>query len=164
MIAEEGSIGYIIDLLEDPEDARYNLKAEIEALKKTAKKFLESATAFKAKFAYWYLVIIHLRQTSLSKRSSYIGSIVKSRRRLPSRRRVMRPKTNSNTRRNEHLRKRPRQSRTISRQLSETAEVDRLRYAPTIPEPFVLEEFERVQRSTPMLPPPVKGQVHGTTE
>lgn len=68
MIAEEGSIGQIIDLLEDPEDARYNLKPEIEALKKTAKKCLASATAITAKFEYWYLVIICLKKTSLSKR------------------------------------------------------------------------------------------------
>jgi hypothetical protein len=76
MIAEEGSIGYIIDLLEDLEDARHNLKPEIEALKQTAKKCLESATAITAKFEYWYLVIIHLRQTSLSKRGKYIGRIL----------------------------------------------------------------------------------------
>jgi len=68
MIAEQGSIGYIVDLLEDPEDARYNLKPEIEALKKTANKCLTSATAITAKFEYWYLVILHLKKTSLSKR------------------------------------------------------------------------------------------------
>ncbi len=43
LIAEEGGIGAIIDLLEDPEDARYNLKPEIEAVKKSAKKCLDNA-------------------------------------------------------------------------------------------------------------------------
>jgi hypothetical protein len=57
MIGEQGSIGYIIDLLEDPEDARYDLKP-IE---------------IKAKFEYWYLVLIHLKNTSFSKRGTYIG-------------------------------------------------------------------------------------------
>jgi hypothetical protein len=76
MIAEQGSIGYIIDLLEDPEDARYNLKPEIEALKKTANKCLASATAITAKFEYWYLVIIHLKKTSLSKRGMHIARTI----------------------------------------------------------------------------------------
>lgn len=44
------------------------------------------------------------------------------------------------------------------------AEVDRLRYAPLIPEPSVLDEIDRVRRSIPMRAPPVKGQVHVTTE
>jgi hypothetical protein len=37
------------------------------------------------------------------------------------------------------------------------AEVDRLRYAPLIPEPSVLEEIERVWREIPMALPLVKG-------
>jgi hypothetical protein len=73
MIGEQGSIGYIIDLLEDPEDARYDLKPEIEALKETAKECLVSAIEIKAKFEYWYLVLIHLKNTSFSKRGTYIG-------------------------------------------------------------------------------------------
>ncbi len=68
LIAEEGSIGAIIDLLEDPEDARFNLKPEIESIKKSAKKCLENAEAITSKFAYWHLVIMHLKQTSLTKR------------------------------------------------------------------------------------------------
>ena len=68
MIAPEGSIACIVDLLEDPEDARYNLKPEIEAVKKTANKCLQSAKGITEKFEYWHLVIMHLHQTSLSKR------------------------------------------------------------------------------------------------
>ena len=70
MIAEEGSIAYIIDLLEDPEDARYNLKPEIKAIRDSARKCLENAQAVTSKFQYWHLVICHLRQTSLSKRGT----------------------------------------------------------------------------------------------
>lgn len=68
IIGEEGSISYIIDLLEDPEDARYNLKPEINAVKKSATKCLDIAKAMAAKFEYWHLLIIHLKQTSLTQR------------------------------------------------------------------------------------------------
>lgn len=68
MIAEEGAIAYIIDLLEDPEDARHNLKPEIQAIRDTAKKCLDNAKGITSKFQYWHLVICHLKQTSLSKR------------------------------------------------------------------------------------------------
>jgi hypothetical protein len=70
MIAEEGAIAYIVDLLEDPEDARYNLKPEINAIRGTAKKCLQQAEAITSKFQYWHLVICHLRQTSLTKRGT----------------------------------------------------------------------------------------------
>jgi hypothetical protein len=70
MIAEEGAIAYIIDLLEDPEDARYNLKPEIKAIRETAKKCLQNAEAITSKFQYWHLVICHLKQTSLTKRGT----------------------------------------------------------------------------------------------
>ena len=65
LIAEEGSICRIIELLEDPEDARRNLKPEIEALKESAKKCLDNAQAIKSKFAYWHVVIMHLQENSL---------------------------------------------------------------------------------------------------
>jgi hypothetical protein len=78
MIEEEGSIGYIIDLLEDPEDARYNLKPELEAVKKTAKKCLDAAKAITSKFEYWYLVIIHLKQTGLTKKGKCLTRIIKA--------------------------------------------------------------------------------------
>lgn len=75
LVAEDGSIGYIIDLLEDPEDAKYNLKPEMDALKKTAEKCLHSAQQITAKFAYWHLVIIHLKQVALSRRSKTSGPV-----------------------------------------------------------------------------------------
>lgn len=43
MMTTEGSIAYILELLEDPGDARYNLNPEIEAIRKTARKCLENA-------------------------------------------------------------------------------------------------------------------------
>lgn len=68
MIDENGSIGYIVDLLEDPEDARYNLKPEIDQIRETAEDCLKNAKAITSKFEYWHRVIIHLKQTSLSRR------------------------------------------------------------------------------------------------
>lgn len=71
MTATEGSIAYILELLEDPEDARYNLKPEMETIKKTAQKCLENAQQITAKFKYWHCVILHLKKTSLSKRGKF---------------------------------------------------------------------------------------------
>ena len=71
LIEEEGSIGYIIDLLEDPEDAKYNLKPEIDQVRETAGDCLKNAEAITKKFEYWHRVIIHLKQTSLSRRGVY---------------------------------------------------------------------------------------------
>ena len=68
MIAEEGRISYIIDLLEDIEDARYNLRPEMDALAKTAKDCQMNAEEITKKFAYWEQVIIHLKQASLTQK------------------------------------------------------------------------------------------------
>jgi hypothetical protein len=68
LTAEEGNIGYIIDLLEDPEDAKYNLKAEIDAVRDYSKKCHEAAKEITAKFQYWHLVITHLKQASLTRK------------------------------------------------------------------------------------------------
>ncbi|KAK0750953.1 hypothetical protein B0T18DRAFT_485660 [Schizothecium vesticola] len=72
LTAEQGSIGYIIDLLEDPDTARYDLKAEIDAVTASATKCHEAAKAITAKFQYWHLVITHLKQVSLTKKGEVI--------------------------------------------------------------------------------------------
>lgn len=75
LTAEQGSIGYIIDLLEDPDTARYDLKSEINAVTASATKCHEAAKAITAKFQYWHLVITHLKQVSLTKsRKPPLGS------------------------------------------------------------------------------------------
>jgi len=71
MIEEEGSIGYIIDLLEDSEDARYNLKPEVDRVRAMANDCLKNAKAITDKFEYWHLVICHLKQTSLTQRGKW---------------------------------------------------------------------------------------------
>jgi len=68
LTAEQGSIGYIIDLLEDPDTARYDLKAEIDALTASATRCHEAAKSITAKFQYWHLIIAHLKQVSLTKK------------------------------------------------------------------------------------------------
>jgi len=157
MIAEEGNLGYIIDLLEDPEDARYNLKPEIAALKKTANKCLANATAITAKFEYWYLVIIHLRQTSLTKK----GQVVKEKEvtvtkksdaaqdkvRYANKKQALEEKIKAVQKKLEAA------ERDVDRA---QADVDRLRSIPVVIEPSVWEEIERVRRYIPMTPPPVK--------
>ncbi|KJZ79754.1 hypothetical protein HIM_00468 [Hirsutella minnesotensis 3608] len=60
MIAEGGTITYIIDLLNDVEDARINLPGVIEKLATNAEIFKRDAQAITEKFGYWERVIMHL--------------------------------------------------------------------------------------------------------
>jgi len=73
LIAEDGNIATVVELLEDAEDARYNLKPEIAALKKAVAKCLTAAESITAKFEYWYLVIVHLKQSSLTRQGMTPG-------------------------------------------------------------------------------------------
>jgi hypothetical protein len=65
MMIDGGQIGYIIELLEDLEDARLNLKPEMEELKAQASKCGIEVTQIKGKFDYWYRVILHLSKSAL---------------------------------------------------------------------------------------------------
>ena len=67
LIAQSGGIATIIDYLEEPEEARYNLKPELQAVRKSAQKCLQTAEFITSKFHYWYLVIMHLNYCSLTK-------------------------------------------------------------------------------------------------
>jgi septal ring factor EnvC (AmiA/AmiB activator) len=66
IISDRGRISFIIDLLEDIEDARDNLKPEMDALAKSAKDCQINAEEIGKRFEYWESVIIHLKQCSLS--------------------------------------------------------------------------------------------------
>jgi hypothetical protein len=66
MMEDGGSVSYIVELLEDPEDAKINLKPELEEVRITATDCREECEAIKKKFEYWQIVmIVHLSQTAL---------------------------------------------------------------------------------------------------
>ena len=65
MMAEGGSISYIVELLEDPEDTKLNLKPELEKVRKTMTECGEECKATREKFEYWQLVILHLSRTAM---------------------------------------------------------------------------------------------------
>ncbi|SPJ91048.1 uncharacterized protein FTOL_13450 [Fusarium torulosum] len=150
MIAVEGSIAYIIDLLEDPEDARYNLKPEIDAIKKTANKCLRSAEAITKKFEYWYMVILHLHQTSLSKKGEIVkekevtihrrAGAAEDQKKYEDEKEVIKQKIN------EVMKKLEAAENAVDRA---QGEVEWLRYAPVVPEISVLEEIQTIQRAIP---------------
>ena len=71
MMDEGGSVTYIVQLLEDPEDAKYNLKPELEDVKKTAAECRKECEDIKKKFEYWLLVIYHLSKTTLDLQSKF---------------------------------------------------------------------------------------------
>ncbi|KAK3374692.1 hypothetical protein B0H63DRAFT_480744 [Podospora didyma] len=155
MIAPEGSIACIVDLLEDPEDARYNLKPEIAAVKKTANKCLDNAKAITAKFEYWHLVIMHLHQTSLSKR----GEIVKEREETGKKK----IDADQDKKKYENLKDNINATiKDVSKRLREAegavdraqAEVEWLRYQPVVPEQSVFEDIAMARRAVPHTPAP----------
>jgi hypothetical protein len=78
MMQDNGSISYIVELLEDPEDAKYNLKPEMEEVRGKATECRKNCEAIKQKFEYWQLVILHLGQTALDLRgkSSHLCSLL----------------------------------------------------------------------------------------
>ena len=65
VMADGGSISYIVELLEDPEDAIYNLKPELEEVGRTVQKFGKECEAIRSKFEYWQLVSMNLSQSAL---------------------------------------------------------------------------------------------------
>ncbi len=161
MIEAEGSISYLIDLLGDPEDARYNLKPEIESIKKTAQKCLEKAEQISQKFRYWYLVIMHLKTTSLSKR----GDIIKEKETTSLKQQEEKEKESKFDKKRQAL------EEGISRLKQTLGEMQRrvdkkedevqwLRYAPLQPEPSIMEEIELVRRMIPQTEAPTIGKIH----
>jgi predicted transcriptional regulator len=75
MMEDGGSVTYIVQLLEDPEDAKYNLKPELEEVKKTAADCRKECEEMKKKFEYWQSVILHLGQTTLDLKSKGLQMI-----------------------------------------------------------------------------------------
>ncbi|KAF4454852.1 hypothetical protein F53441_2722 [Fusarium austroafricanum] len=67
-----GSVSYIVELLEDPEDAKMNLKPELDEVKRIATDCREECESVKKKFEYWQHVIIHLSHTALDLRGEKI--------------------------------------------------------------------------------------------
>jgi hypothetical protein len=65
MMEEGGGIGYVIELLEDPDDAVDNLKPAMEEIQTTAKECRENCQEITKRFEYWHAVINHLSTTAL---------------------------------------------------------------------------------------------------
>jgi hypothetical protein len=183
MISKGGSIDYIVDVLQDPEDARYNLKPEIEVIKMTANRCLDSAKDITAMFEYWYLAIVHLRQTSLSRNSKCFFH-------FPTKTQAAVNVANDNIPKDEIVKEKEAtltkkagaaqdqqkykveeaalkaKFLNIEKQLRAAKldvdraqiEVDRLHFEPIIPEPSALEEIARVQKLVPNTPPPQEGE------
>lgn len=60
MMKDGGKISYMIELLEDSEDARVNLKRAMQAVKAEAADCGKEVHLMKEKFAYWHQVIFKL--------------------------------------------------------------------------------------------------------
>lgn len=160
MIEPEGSIAYILELLNDPEDAQYNLKPEIAAIKKTAQKCLENSQQINQKFRYWYLVIMHLKETSLSKK----GDIVKEKETTNLKQKEEESKEQRFDKKKQALKERISLLKTtldeIQRRVDKKEdEVQWLRHAPVQPEPSILEDIELVRRMIPQVEAPTISKI-----
>ncbi|KAH7088202.1 hypothetical protein FB567DRAFT_333287 [Paraphoma chrysanthemicola] len=65
LMEDGGQLGYLIELLEDPEDAKRNLKPAMQELKAQAEKCGHEVAHIQKKFEYWHLVINHLGTNAL---------------------------------------------------------------------------------------------------
>ncbi|KIW00834.1 uncharacterized protein PV09_07594 [Verruconis gallopava] len=65
MMKDGGRLSYIVELLENEEDAKDNLKPEMELLKKQAADCSKECEEIQKKFEYWYYVINHLSANAL---------------------------------------------------------------------------------------------------
>ncbi|KAH7077657.1 hypothetical protein BKA63DRAFT_564232 [Paraphoma chrysanthemicola] len=65
LMEDGGQVGYLIELLEDPEDAKMNLKPAMQELKAQAEKCGNEVAQIQKKFEYWHLVINHLGTNAL---------------------------------------------------------------------------------------------------
>ncbi|KAF2002202.1 hypothetical protein P154DRAFT_618630 [Amniculicola lignicola CBS 123094] len=72
MVGEDGNLGYIVELLENPEDAKHDLKPEIDRIKAAATLCLQSAQGLGRNVWYWNLVMCHLK-TSVQTLNGKIG-------------------------------------------------------------------------------------------
>ncbi len=64
MISEGGSVEYILDLLEDPDDARKHLRSEMTAMGEQAQKSLDEINQLTQQFNDWYWVICCLKSNT----------------------------------------------------------------------------------------------------
>ncbi|KAK6350256.1 hypothetical protein TWF696_006491 [Orbilia brochopaga] len=155
MLTELGPVAEIINLLEDPEDARYNLMPRIGDIKRVAEKCLQNAEAVKSKFEYWYLVIIHLKQTSLTKRGEVIKQQEDTKAEQSKARAAEsghREKINASERQIKMLEESVKDAQAEVRRYER--EADKLRDLPITPEPAVLEELQRIEALYPETPLP----------
>ncbi|KAH6640308.1 hypothetical protein F5144DRAFT_90241 [Chaetomium tenue] len=64
MIKDGGSVAYIIELLEDMDDAKKNLLPEIREVERCAQSCLTNLKQLCEKFEFWYLVIVCLKNNA----------------------------------------------------------------------------------------------------
>ncbi|KAK4224277.1 hypothetical protein QBC38DRAFT_398050 [Podospora fimiseda] len=65
MTRDDGSISYIIELLEDLDEAQTELRPEVEKIEETSRQCLEDIRTLCSKFEYWYWVICSLKTRAL---------------------------------------------------------------------------------------------------
>ncbi|KAL8339740.1 hypothetical protein RB601_006042 [Gaeumannomyces tritici] len=65
MIKDDGSVAFIIDLLEDPDDAKFQLKPAMKGIEDTAQRCLEQITSLCKRFEYWHCVICCLNTNAV---------------------------------------------------------------------------------------------------
>jgi len=75
MMDDGGNISYIVQLLEDPDDAKHNLKPELEEVKNTASKCRKECEDMKEKFEYWQSLIIYLSNATLDLHSKTLALV-----------------------------------------------------------------------------------------
>lgn len=71
IIVDGGSVEYILELLEDPEDAATNLKPAMKRMEESSLQCKEDIEKLTKQFDYWYWVICSLKKNTLDSRGMY---------------------------------------------------------------------------------------------
>ncbi|KAF4436531.1 hypothetical protein FACUT_6389 [Fusarium acutatum] len=159
MIAPEGTIAYIIDLLSDLEDAEDNLPGAMKRLETNAENFKADAEAITKKFEYWERVIMHLL-----KNSQDAGSMTEEKRTQNTADAVMADAERQTREREEEDAKRAIQEQQKLLQMArrEVEEAQRrlnvLLDRPPIEEPSAWSDMMHAQEFVPDRPAPSRGE------
>lgn len=150
LISETGGIATIIELLEEPEEAKLYLKHEMQKVRSSTEKCLEKAESIASQFGYWHLVIMHLANCSLN-----ASGVVADKQKVVTAKNVR-----AHQAKLDHESERDRllaEAAAIENELSRSEhEVDHFRFQldmiinqPPPSEPYILDEMERVRRMMP---------------
>ncbi|KAL2167851.1 hypothetical protein VTG60DRAFT_718 [Thermothelomyces hinnuleus] len=150
IIRNGGKVESILEMLENIEDARVNLKPEMQSVKRTAETCMERVRSLTENFQYWYWMICCLKNNVLESRGTVQAKVNKNEN-------DMEKAKNDKLKHSEKEQVAQNTIKELQDLLAEAKtrvqaaqkEVDRLASLPPIPEPDFAEELLHAERAIP---------------